>query len=132
MTDKQTEEVDEKPPNNLHLSKHVSSFSSELSKIEPISRFHDKRSRDQKGAINYQEISEAKTQDAHTQNCYGPILDMFYTSDEQNNCKPSPESKKGKILFRALNYQSIQYLILALPALLQTFKPDQWSLFLQH
>jgi hypothetical protein len=108
MTDKQVEEVDEKPPNNINLFKDVSSFSSELSKMEPLSKFPEKRSRDHKGVINYKEISESKTQDEHTQNLYGPILDMFYASDEHNICKKSPEHNEGKVLFRTLNYQSCE------------------------
>jgi hypothetical protein len=76
MTDNQADEMDEKPPiSPMNMNKEHSCFSTELSKIEEVSKYMDKRPTSK--ATNYHEPIETYGYEGNTQHLVKPFLDML-------------------------------------------------------
>jgi hypothetical protein len=76
MTDNQTDEMEDKPPiSPMNMNREHSCFSTELSKIEEVSKYLDKRHTSK--ATNYHEPIEAYAHEGNTHNLVKPFLDML-------------------------------------------------------
>lgn len=75
MTDNQADEVDDKLVTSPVIFRDNSCFSEELSKIENVTKYMEKRYTSK--AVNYHEQHETYCYETNTQNLVKPFLDML-------------------------------------------------------
>ena len=97
MNDNSIEEVYYKPHNSPLDFKDESCFSAEISKIEHIPKYREKKENDRRGLVNYQESSERIVQENNTQNGYKQFVDTFGSYNRQSRKNWNSKSPRGKI-----------------------------------